>query len=340
MSPAMTAQRLPDAVVDAAIAWSVRLDYNSPSAEARAAFERWVQADARHALAWERVGAMRGDFAAVPPQLALNTLQAADALRRNGGLGRTGRRGALKALSFAGVALATGWVVREHAPWQRLLADASTAVGEQRTLQLADGTSLALNTDTAVGIELAGAQRRLVLRRGEILVTTGADAGQAAKRPFWVETPFGALQALGTRFTVRLQGERALVAVQEGAVALHPAALGGASVPAAAVLKPGESRWLAAAGTAAAVPTGLQSDAGADGVVAGREMRLADLLAELERYRHGRIVCDERVAGLRVSGVFHVKDTDRALQFIRQTQPVSVVYRTRFWVRVGPEDGA
>lgn len=334
----MGSDRLPGAVVDAAIAWSVRLDYSQPSAEARAAFERWVQADVRHALAWERVGAMRGDFAAVPPQLALNALQATDALRRNGS-GSGGRRRALKALSFAGMALATGWVVREHAPWQRLLAGASTGVGEQRTLQLADGTELALNTDTAIDIELSGGQRRLVLRRGEILVTTGTDAGQTAKRPFWVETPSGALQALGTRFTVRLQGERARVAVQEGAVALHPAALGGASAPPAAVLKPGESHWLAATGTAPAEPTGMQADAWADGVVAGREMRLADLLAELERYRHGRIVCDDSVAGLRVSGVFHVKDTDRALQFIRQTQPVSVVYRTRFWVRVGPGDG-
>ena len=84
----------------------------------------------------------------------------------------------------------------------------------------------------------------------------------------------------------------------------------------------------------------IEADAWANGVIAGKDMRLADLLAELARYRPGHITCDPRVAGLRVSGLYHVKDTDQALQFLLQTQPVSVVYTTRFWVSVGPDSGA
>lgn len=63
-------------------------------------------------------------------------------------------------------------------------------------------------------------------------------------------------------------------------------------------------------------------------------MRLADLLDELSRYRSGRIVCDPQIADWRVSGVFHVRDTDRALRFLTQVQPVTVRYRTRYWVIV------
>ncbi|MFT4193241.1 MAG: iron dicitrate transport regulator FecR, partial [Ottowia sp.] len=60
--------------------------------------------------------------------------------------------------------------------------------------------------------------------------------------------------------------------------------------------------------------------------------------AEMARYRPGRIVCDPRVADLRVSGLFHIRDTDQALQFLIQTQPVSVTYLTRWWVMVGPRE--
>jgi transmembrane sensor len=318
------AEPLPPRVVDEAIAWAVKLDFGTPTPRARAAFERWLQAAPVHASAWERVQSLRGDFAAVPPALALGTLHAADAQRQR-------RRQGLRLLGLAGMAVAAGWTVREHAPWQRLLADASTGVGEQRTLRLDDGTTVVLNTDTALSSALSPELRTLKLHRGEILVTTGADAGAPARRPFWVQTPFGALQALGTRFVVRLEPGRARISVQEGAVQMHPA-----EDTASRMARPGDAWWLGATGAQPAPPLGFDADGWADGVVAGQGMRLADLLAELERYRHGRIVCDERVAGLRVSGVYHVRDTDQALQFLLQTQPVEVVYRTRLWVAVGP----
>lgn len=319
---------LPQRVVDEAIAWAVKLDFSTPTPRARAAFERWLQAAPVHASAWERVQSLGGDFAGVPPALALGTLHAAEAQRQR-------RRQGLRLLGLAGMAVAAGWTVREHAPWQRLLADASTGVGEQRTLRLDDGTTVVLNTDTALSSALSPELRTLRLHRGEILVTTGADAGAPARRPFWVQTPFGALQALGTRFVARLEPGRARISVQEGAVQMHPA-----EDTAFRMASAGDAWWLGVTGARPAPPLGFDADGWADGVVAGQDMRLADLLAELERYRHGRIVCDERVAGLRVSGVYHVRDTDRALQFLLQTQPVEVVYRTRLWVSVGPSTPA
>lgn len=330
-------ERLPESVIEAAITWAVRVDYNTPDTEARRAFERWLKADPLHGLAWERVHAMKGfqtELGGLSPRLALNVLQTAQHQRANGNLTR---RKLMKLLSLAGIAVTAGWIAREHTPWQRLLADASTGIGEQKTLRLEDGTVIVLNTDSAVTTDLAGPRRLVVLHRGEILVTTGVDVDATARlgfrRPFWVYTPFGRMQALGTRFVVRLDEQRARVSVQEGAVALHPEG-GGES----ALVRPGESRWLMADGTQPAELKGFAADGWAEGVVAGKDILLKDLLAELSRYRPGRIVCDARVADLRLSGLFHVKDIDRALQFLVQTQPVSVDYRTRFWVSVGPRD--
>ena len=317
-------ESIPAKVVDAAIAWAVRLDYNTPSSEAVQAFQQWLQADPHHRLAWQRVASLRSDFAAVPTQLARETLQAAEAQRS--------RRGALKLVGVAGTALAAGWLAREHTPWQRLVADTSTAAGEQRTVSLADGTSVMLNTDSAIRVDLSGERRVIGLLRGEILVATGAD-----HRPFWVYTAFGTLQALGTRFVVRLGKERARVSVQEGAVALHP--LSNPADGGTAIVRAGGSWWLSEAAAVSAEPYVFDPHAWSDAVIAGKNMRLADFLAELSRYRAGRIVCDERVADMRLSGVYQVRDTDGALRFLAQTQPLQVTYRSRLLVMVGPGHG-
>ncbi|WP_051237619.1 FecR domain-containing protein [Ottowia thiooxydans] len=340
------AERLPERLIQAAIGWAVRLNYGQPDDKERHAFEDWLRADSRHGTAWQRVTGLKGfQFAvggldspsALPTKLARDALQAVQSLRDRRS---SNRRKTVKLLAGAGITAAAGWLTREHAPWQRVLADASTGVGEQKRMRLEDGTVVVLNTDSAISIDLSGTSRRITLRRGEMLVVTGPDSDAAShlgeRRPFWVHTPFGGMQALGTRFTVRLEEKRARVGVQEGAVALHPAQhTSSGDMP--AVVSVGEIRFLSQDGTRIAESQGFGDDDWAEGVIAGKNIRLQALLAEMERYRHGRIVCDPRVAELRVSGLFHIKDTDQALQFLMQTQPIHVTYRTRWWVQVEPD---
>ncbi|BBL34137.1 protein FecR [Nitrosomonas stercoris] len=328
---------LPEDIIEAAINWSIKLDYNDPTPETRQSFEQWLHADPLHKLAWQRVHSLddfRNDCKNLPSRLAFDTLQEVDSKRQSR---KQNRRNAIKLLSLASITFVTGWGVREHTPWQRLLADASTATGEQRAWHLADGTVVMLNTDSAVSFDLTDAQRLIVLQRGEVHITTGSDREIAAqtgrKRPFRVRTPFGELQALGTRFVVRLNEQHARISVQEGAVELHPAA-GGLS----AIVQAGESRRLTGSSILPAADRHFEEDSWVSGIIAGKNIRLADLVAELSRYRPGYITCDERVADLPISGIFHVKDTDKALRFLAQTQPISVTYRTRFWVLVGPKN--
>lgn len=325
-------ERLPAGLVDAAISWAIRIEYNSPTPEMRRAFEAWLTADPSHQVAWERIRSLkpgpRGDPAA---KLVRDTLGAVDA-------GRAGRRRrrAIKLLMLAGggsvVALA-GW---RHQPWVALSADASTRVGEQKQVLLGDGTQVMLNTDTAIRTEFSDEQRVIRLLRGEIRITTGDDAdhrrASGRSRSLWVKLPFGRVRAIGTRFVVRLDGQRARIDVAQGAVELYPA---GAARP-VAIVDAGEGRWLSAAAATMAEPDPFAGEGWTEGVISGQKMRLADLLAQLERYRPGRIRCDERVADLRVSGVFHVADTDRALKLLARTQPIRIDTWTRYWVRVGP----
>jgi len=323
----MSGEALSADVIEAAIAWAVKLDYSDPTPETHRRFEQWLRADSQHALAWQRAHSLKDLGAQVPPKLVLDTLQTVQNRRRTR---RVSRRNALNMLSLGGAGLAVAWLAREITPWQRLFADVSTRVGARRTLQLADGTTVALNTDSAVGIQFAE-RRVLRLRRGEIHVSTGADTGLRVRREFWVDTPFGRMQALGTRFVVRLEDERARVSVQEGAVELHPAA----GEP-TAVVHVGESRWLGEGGTFPVEPRAFAEDAWIDGVIVGRDIPLGDLLAELARHRGGYVICDPQVAQLRVSGAFQVDDTDAALSFLAKILPIRIAYFTRYFVRVGP----
>ncbi|AKP89972.1 FecR domain-containing protein [Achromobacter ruhlandii] len=312
-------------IVDQAIDWSVKLNFGQADARTRAAFERWRRAAPEHELAWTRVQSLNADFSAVPQGLAL------DALTTLNGTRRRHRRVVLKSLLVAGGALGTGWAMREQAPWQRLVADVSTGLGERRALTLSDGTYLVLNTDSAVSLLLDGPERVVVLHRGEISLNTGSDAGSPTRRPFRVRTPYGGIEALGTRFVVRVDDDGVRISVQEHAVALTPAD-GGDPL----IVPAGQQGWLDRRRAQPLPPPAMEGAAWVEGAIVGKNMRLASLLTELSRYRRGRISCAPEVADLRVSGTYHVDDTDRALAFLVQTLPIRVRYWTRYWVTVGP----
>ena len=69
-------------------------------------------------------------------------------------------------------------------------------------------------------------------------------------------------------------------------------------------------------------------------MLAARNWRLADLVAELARYRRGFLRCDPAVAELRVSGAFPVNDTDAGLRLLEKTLPVRIHRITPYWVTV------
>jgi hypothetical protein len=177
-----------------------------------------------------------------------------------------------------------------------------------------------------------GTSHVLQLRRGEIYVAGNSAAENIpAARQLRVRTRAGEVRAPGANFVVRLTANHARVTVQQGVAQLYPT-----GVDSPILARSGESWWLHAGAARRADPLPFDAAGWVEGVVAATNMRLADLLAELERYRRGRIACDSRVADLLVSGIYHIDDTDRALRFLAQTQSLRLNYRTRFWVVVGP----
>lgn len=307
------------AVLEEAAGWLVRFQSETLSAADRAAFERWRGRSAAHAAAWTRVEDMLRSFGQVPPELGARTLRQ---------LERPGRRQALRGVAGLMLLGPAAWLAWRELPWHEWSADARTATGEQRRMQLADGTRLLLNTATAVDIQYTAEQRVIWLRAGEILLTTGKDPAPV-HRPFIVRTAQGSVQALGTRFMVRDERGGIRVAVFEGAVAIRPAAS-----DAQRVLRAGEQTVFDAGRIEpeSAADTALVS--WEDGMLAARNWRLADLVAELARYRRGFLRCDPAVAELRVSGAFPLNDTDAGLRLLEKTLPVRIQRMTPYWVTV------
>ncbi|ENO90496.1 FecR domain-containing protein [Thauera linaloolentis] len=309
-----------------AVAWYARLCSGEATEADHQGLRDWLQQHPDHQRAWERIGAIRQAMQRVPGNIALPTLQAA---------GR-GRRTILRGILLLATTGSAGWLsyraAEDQALLQPWLADYRTGVGERRSVALADGSRIVLNTDSAADVAFTDAARTITLWAGEILVETAAHL-QAANdpRPFLVHTAHGTVRALGTRFVVRHHGERTQVSVLEHAVELRPR-----DGQQAQVLRAGESAHFTATAISPPQSAGNAAAQWEHGSLVVGNARLGDLIAELARYRPGRLVCDPAVADLRVSGAYPIDDTDQALRVLLQSFPLRMTRITRYWVRIGP----
>lgn len=180
--PAIT----PD-VLEQAAAWFVQLNSAVATKQDREHWRAWRAASAENERAWQRAEALGRKFADIPPKIGMATLRKPKA---------ASRRHAIRHLALLFVVGALSWTGYELIDGR---ADYRTAVGEVRTVILADGSRLTLNTASAVDIEFDDQERIVELQSSEILIETATDPAQ---RPFHVTTAQGKVMALGTRFTV------------------------------------------------------------------------------------------------------------------------------------------
>ena len=98
----------------------------------------------------------------------------------------------------------------------------AAAVGEQRQLELPDGSVIYLNTNSQVQIDYTDTTRNIVLLQGE----AHFDVAKNPQRPFNVYAGGGLVQAVGTAFTVFFKEDQDIdVTVTEGKVALSSLAI-------------------------------------------------------------------------------------------------------------------
>lgn len=310
------------ALLSEAADWVLTLRYGDVGDKERRDFEQWRQRSPAHGLAWARAENVLGAFEHVPAEIGKNVLQAVPAMMRRRNLRLLG------GLLVAGPAAWLGW---RQLPWRQWSADVTTATSERKSITLADGTRLVLNSGSAVDIVFSAGERRVRLLAGEVLITTHADPSPTY-RPFLVQTPQGLTQALGTRFSVRLlevAGQQvSRVSVFADSVEIRPHGAAGR------ILRANQQADFGAGRIAASVAVAAGAALWERGMLLAKNMRLADVIAELGRHRGGILRCDPGVAELRISGAISLDDSDAALALLERSLPLRVERTTRYWVTV------
>lgn len=184
--------------------------------------------------------------------------------------------------------------------WQQapaLLADYHTSTGERRTITLEDGSKVTLNSASALSVNFSGERRTVSLKAGEALFEPAADP-----RPFVVDSGAEAVQGSDAVFSVRRHGSGNSVVVTRGEAQV------------------GERR-------VAVSPDAQAQTAWQRGKLIFNGRPLREVIAELERYQHGRIlISDSQVGALQVSGVFDLNDPHALLRTLEQRYALKVTY--------------
>lgn len=218
-------------VEEQAALWIMRVDEGDMSKEQRVEFQAWLDRGVQHRETLERLGALWDgldiveeltDYAAAGDNLQSIEI---DAMPRWKGLGlqalgqqARGRRSFMVAAAASiAVILGAGLAYQLTSDYRGLYqGNYETAVGEQETVSLPDGSTIHINTDSRIEVAYTKSARSVRLVYGEAFF----DVTPNKQRPFSVYAGTGQITAVGTAFTVFLRDKKVDVIVKEGRVAL------------------------------------------------------------------------------------------------------------------------
>lgn len=292
--------------------WVIRFAGGNASPADLDAFRQWsanagyTEAFARACRLWEAVGPASRQMTgvAVPEQVV-----------------RIGRRAFLGG-ALAASAAAAGYVGARSPlglwpSWSELAADYRTAPGEQRRIALSGGPSIELNTRTSIALRASthGGAERIELFGGEAAIVANPELHRAIE----VAAGEGRVTAVDATFNMRYERDVVCTTCVVGAIEV---AVGNRSVELHAGAQVAYSG--SGLGKVTMVDVGLVT-AWKTGVLVFRSTPLADAVAEINRYRSGRIFVTNAALGRRLFNArFPIANVDGVVAQIQQVFGASV----------------
>ncbi|MEX2125858.1 MAG: FecR domain-containing protein [Woeseia sp.] len=228
------------------------------------------------------------------------------------------RRHYLLWASAAGLVIAALFLVRYPGVEGPVISH-STALGEQRSIALNDGSIVMLNTLSELTVHFDDSIRQVTLVAGEVMFDVVADP----QRPFVVETGTLSLNVLGTKFSVYRKQNSTRVAVVDGVVR----AVSRRSPDAPLLVRAGEGAVITEEGVTLTDPLfDLQK------AIAWTERRLvfdaaplAEVVAEFNRYNRTPLIVEDRaLANRAITTVFNAHDVSALVGFLELQPDVEV----------------
>jgi len=286
-------------IEDQAAAWFDKKQFWPWGEAEEVAFNAWLAQSPAHEIAYWRFEA---GWSRAERMAALNhPLRPASAWQNRKFLSGVARAAAvLVVLGLLGATFAL--------PSRTQQATYTTPIGAHQTVHLADGSKIELNTDTRLKVSLGGANRQVTLEKGEAFFNIKHDAAH----PFVVLAAGRKVTDLGTKFLLRLDGDKRLVmTLTEGRARLD--ATTSDQVHRQATLEPGD--------VAIATDTALRLKKSAtrdvvrelgwrEGKLIFDHTTLAEAVAQFNRYNTQKLrVDDPAIAARTVSGTFRTTNT-------------------------------
>ena len=245
------------------------------------------------------------------------------------------------AASILIVCVLGGWLYSQRGVY-------STAVGEQRSLTLADGSMVELNARSRIKVRYTDAERHIDLLEGQALFRVAKNKA----RPFVVSTGDTRVKAVGTAFDVYRAKSGTVVTVVEGKVAVasegdsksQMMGEGSARAPNGAGNAPRRGEVYLTAGeqvlvTPIEIAPPQRTNVAAATAWTRRSLvfdaaPLTEVVDEFNRYNARPLVIqDERLADFHVSGVFSSVEPTLLIRFLRG-QPELVIEETDTEIRI------
>ena len=317
--------------------WLIKLDSNAePSADELGNLREWLSRSSAHREELLSLARLWGNMN-VLTELAvpLGDVGARERTTRPADRRRIGMRVALAgftAMLIVSVAVLVSTPNHEDS-WTTTNGVYSTSIGEQQATQLADGSTVILNTNSRIQVNYSREHRDIQLLRGEAHFTvTESDV-----IPFRVFAANRRVEAVGTAFAVHLRESEVEVTVSEGKVALvshEPAVVDPTTSDDAPVeellgtLEAGETVIIADstpdAGTEDLIrrielPNIDRLLAWREGLLAFSGESLETVVEEIGRYTTVNIeIPDPGVRAIRIGGQFPVGETDAMLSALEE----------------------
>lgn len=328
-----------DRVEEEAAAWDARLRGGRTGFRERLAFHAWLEADAGHRDAHDRLQAALSALRANADLPELSALR--DEARFTVEGSRRRRFVTIVSASAAAVLLCIlVFATQTHRGAElagQLAGDTiyATSPHERTRVTLDDGSVVTLDAGTRLAARLGASRRQVTLLAGHALFQVAKDT----RRPFVVKAGDRTITALGTVFDVRVSAEELRVTLTEGAVAVRPARPGrGAREQ---ILKP-RQQLIARTGAAAPELRLVDTDKAtswAEGQVFFENESLATAAQQMNQYSHAKIVVDPAVAQLRINGMFRTSNQQGFLEALEMALPVVVRRDAQGQMRVSGRPG-
>jgi transmembrane sensor len=317
------------AIEEQAATWLQKRDGEDWGARDEARLSQWLDADTHHRVAFLRLeaawaemnrlqamgaGYPRGKVPSAEELDGASSLLLWDRAEEAGEGGRHRTFSSLRvALAACLLALIIGGVY--FSTHFTRVESYSTAVGGLASVPLKDGSNITLSSATALRVRLSDTRRRIDIAQGEAFFEVAKDAD----RPFIVDAGAARVIAVGTKFSVRRDGDDLRVVVTEGTVRIGDAATP-RLLPAGSIVH--------ANGNDVVVQTASLPDAEAllswrSGYVVFHDTALDDAIAEFNRYNQRKIVIDNPpMAAIRLTGKFRSTNIDSFSRLLQQSFPV------------------